>query len=55
MIVLNSLQDKGAGFAGDTNKISIIDSQNNLVEFPLKTKDLVAIDIFTEILKRMDV
>jgi phosphopantothenoylcysteine decarboxylase/phosphopantothenate--cysteine ligase len=54
MIVLNSLQDKGAGFAGDTNKISIIDSQNNLVEFPLKTKDLVAIDIFTEILKRMD-
>ena len=55
MIVLNSLQDKGAGFAGDTNKIYIIDSQNNLVEFPLKTKDLVAIDIFTEILKRMDV
>jgi phosphopantothenoylcysteine decarboxylase/phosphopantothenate--cysteine ligase len=54
MIVLNSLQDKGAGFAGNTNKISIIDSQNNLVEFPLKTKDLVAIDIFTEILKRMD-
>ena len=55
MIVLNSLEDKGAGFAGDTNKISIIDSQNNLVEFPLKTKELVAMDVFTEILKRMNV
>lgn len=55
MIVLNSLEDKGAGFAGDTNKISLIDSQNNLIEFPLKSKDLVASDIFSEILKRLNV
>ncbi|WP_139959294.1 bifunctional phosphopantothenoylcysteine decarboxylase/phosphopantothenate--cysteine ligase CoaBC [Flavicella sediminum] len=54
LIVLNSLQDKGAGFAGDTNKISIIDTKNNISEFPLKSKDRVAIDIFTEILSRLD-
>ncbi|MFC2109745.1 bifunctional phosphopantothenoylcysteine decarboxylase/phosphopantothenate--cysteine ligase CoaBC [Bacteroidota bacterium] len=55
LIVLNSLQDKGAGFAGNTNKISIIDKENNISEFPLKSKDIVAIDIFTEILTRIDV
>jgi len=44
-IVLNSLKDKGAGFNVDTNKITIIDRQNNQTTFPLKTKREVANDI----------
>jgi phosphopantothenoylcysteine decarboxylase/phosphopantothenate--cysteine ligase len=44
-IVLNSLEDEGAGFMGDTNKISIISRDNKTVEFPLKSKQEVAVDI----------
>ncbi|MCR9173343.1 MAG: bifunctional phosphopantothenoylcysteine decarboxylase/phosphopantothenate--cysteine ligase CoaBC [bacterium] len=44
-IVLNTLQDNGAGFGVDTNKISILDNHNNLQEFELKTKTEVAADI----------
>lgn len=44
MIVLNSLKDQGAGFATDTNKITIID-KINIKEHPLKSKKDVAIDI----------
>jgi phosphopantothenoylcysteine decarboxylase / phosphopantothenate---cysteine ligase len=44
-IVLNSLNDPGAGFQTDTNKITIIDKHNNLFKFELKTKEKVAIDI----------
>lgn len=43
-IVLNSLNDVGAGFRHDTNKITIIDRQGK-VEFPLKPKTEVAGDI----------
>ncbi len=43
-IVLNSLQDKGAGFQHDTNKITIVDATEK-VEFPLKSKIEVAKDI----------
>ncbi|MDG2281409.1 MAG: bifunctional phosphopantothenoylcysteine decarboxylase/phosphopantothenate--cysteine ligase CoaBC, partial [Flavicella sp.] len=55
MIVLNSLKDKGAAFGGDTNKISVIDASNKIVEYTLKSKEAVASDIFSEILKRADV
>ena len=44
-IVLNSLEDEGAGFMVDTNKISIIDRENKIEEFPLKSKQEVAKDI----------
>lgn len=44
-IILNSLNDKGAGFAGDTNKISIIDANNKVTQFELKSKFEVAADI----------
>ncbi|MFT5778638.1 MAG: phosphopantothenoylcysteine decarboxylase/phosphopantothenate--cysteine ligase [Crocinitomicaceae bacterium] len=44
-IVMNSLQDPGAGFGHDTNKISILDDGNNFKNFELKTKDEVAKDI----------
>lgn len=45
LIVMNSLEDKGAGFAGDTNKISILDNHNNFTSFELKSKSEVANDI----------
>jgi phosphopantothenoylcysteine decarboxylase / phosphopantothenate---cysteine ligase len=44
-IVLNSLRDAGAGFSGDTNKISIILSETSVQHFGLKSKDEVAGDI----------
>ncbi len=48
-IVLNSLENEGAGFGYDTNKISIIDNDNNKEEFSLKSKREVAIDIVNKI------
>lgn len=50
-VVLNSLQDNGAGFRYDTNKIKIIDRQGNVFDFDLKTKKEVAQDIL-ETVKR---
>ena len=47
-IVLNSLNDKGAGFRHDTNKITIIDKEN-VIEFPLKNKKEVATDIINHL------
>lgn len=45
MIILNSLNDKGAGFGTDTNKISIIARGGKTVHYPLKSKEQVAGDI----------
>ena len=50
-IVLNSLNDKGAGFATNTNKITIIDKNLNSKVYNLKSKDEVAQDILTYILQ----
>jgi len=44
-IVFNSLNDKGAGFAGDENKITILDKKGKVNKYELKSKKLVAIDI----------
>ena len=44
-IVLNSLKDKGAGFKSRTNKIKIIDKNEKITDFELKTKEEVANDI----------
>jgi phosphopantothenoylcysteine decarboxylase/phosphopantothenate--cysteine ligase len=52
-IILNSLQDKGAGFANDTNKITIIDKELNEKAFKLKSKVAVAKDIMNEIVNRI--
>lgn len=52
-IVLNSLQDKGAGFQHDTNKITILDKNNKKISFELKTKQKVAIDIVDYLAKMM--
>ncbi|WP_299528534.1 bifunctional phosphopantothenoylcysteine decarboxylase/phosphopantothenate--cysteine ligase CoaBC [uncultured Lutibacter sp.] len=53
LIVLNSLNDKGAGFKKETNKVTIIDKSEKISEFSLKSKAEVAEDIFNEILNRI--
>ncbi|WP_159024168.1 bifunctional phosphopantothenoylcysteine decarboxylase/phosphopantothenate--cysteine ligase CoaBC [Formosa sp. L2A11] len=53
LIVLNSLNDKGAGFKADTNKITLIDTEEHITEFNLKSKAVVAQDIFNEILNQL--
>ncbi len=50
LIVLNSLNDKGAGFGHDTNKIAIIDKNGSAKEFNLKSKKEVAKDIVNAII-----
>ena len=50
LVVLNSLNDEGAGFMHNTNKISMIDSNNNIEHFKMKLKEDVAKDIFDKIL-----
>ena len=49
-VVLNSLNDEGAGFSGDTNKITYIDKNEKLTSFEMKPKSSVAKDIFSQIL-----
>jgi len=44
-IVLNSMQDKGAGFATDTNKVTVLQKDGKVIPFDLKSKDDVARDI----------
>lgn len=53
LIILNSLNDHGAGFGGSTNKISIIDKDLNQTNYPLKSKSEVADDIINELIKRV--
>lgn len=52
-IVLNSLQDKGAGFQYDTNKITIID-RSEATPYPLKSKTEVARDIVDRLVKELN-
>lgn len=52
-IVLNSLNDKGAGFSKDTNKITIV-TRNQVKEFGLKPKPEVAGDILYELINLMN-
>ncbi len=54
MIVLNSLNDKGAGFSHNTNKVSFFFPDNNQQDFELKSKDAVASDIVKVISKRLN-
>lgn len=52
-IVLNSLQDKGAGFGHDTNKITIIHSDGQIQPFELKSKQEVAEDIVAVLVEQI--
>lgn len=53
LIVLNSLQDKGAGFGVSTNKVTFITASNNIIEHQLKSKADVAKDLMEHILKQL--
>lgn len=53
IIVLNSLNDDGAGFGHDTNKVTLIDKEGDSTEFNLKSKKEVAIDIVNAIIKQL--
>jgi len=50
-IVLNSLNDEKSGFGYDTNKITIINKSGGKKEFPLQSKQKVAVDIVDELLQ----
>ena len=52
VIVLNSLNDEGAGFGKPTNKVTFIDKDFNIFENTLKPKELVAQDIVNLIVKK---
>jgi phosphopantothenoylcysteine decarboxylase/phosphopantothenate--cysteine ligase len=54
MMVLNSLNDSGAGFGHDTNKIIIFDKEGGRQEYPIKSKLAVAIDIIEQIIKKIN-
>lgn len=49
LIVVNTLEDSGAGFGHSTNKVTIINKQNKINTFELKSKTLVAKDILNSI------
>lgn len=51
LIVLNSLNDEGAGFGHDTNKITIFDKLGNAQYFDIKSKKEVAVDIVNSIIQ----
>jgi phosphopantothenoylcysteine decarboxylase/phosphopantothenate--cysteine ligase len=53
LIVLNSLNDQGAGFGHDTNKITIIDRDHKSKTFSLKSKKEVAEDIVNAIIEKI--
>ena len=51
LIVLNSLQDEGAGFGKTTNKVTFIDNKFNIEPLELKSKEQVAIDILNKVIQ----
>ena len=54
LIVLNSLNDIGAGFKTETNKVTFIDDKEHVNEFQLKSKTEVAKDLMDEIIKQIN-
>ena len=54
LVVLNSLKDEGAGFETNTNKVTILSKDNNMLRFELKSKHDVANDIANLILNEID-
>lgn len=54
MIVLNSLNDKGAGFQTETNKITILHKSGDQITFDLKSKKEVAADIIDQLIEKIN-
>lgn len=50
-IVLNSLNDEGAGFAGESNKVRILSKNNKSIDFELKSKEDVSVDILNYLIQ----
>ncbi|MHC0440455.1 bifunctional phosphopantothenoylcysteine decarboxylase/phosphopantothenate--cysteine ligase CoaBC [Flavobacterium sp. 3-210] len=50
LIVLNSLQDEGAGFKKETNKVTFIDKDFKIEPMELKSKESVAVDILNKVI-----
>ncbi|MBC8083516.1 MAG: phosphopantothenoylcysteine decarboxylase, partial [Hymenobacter sp.] len=53
LVVLNSLRDAGAGFGYDTNKVTLLDAQGEMLTFEIKPKAVVAHDIVQAVLARL--
>lgn len=53
LIVLNSLNDTGAGFGHDTNKITVLDRQQQVTSFSLKSKRELALDIVNMVIDKL--
>lgn len=53
LIVLNSLNDKGAGFGGSTNKVTFITEKQDIIQHELKSKKEVAVDLMNQIIKQI--
>ena len=51
LVILNSLNDKEAGFMKNTNKVTIYTKKGDVAEYPAKDKRDVAKDIIEEILR----
>ncbi len=54
MIVLNSLNDKGAGFSTHTNKVLVLDADGGVVDIPLQSKAAVATEIVKHIFEKLN-
>ncbi|MFT4525587.1 MAG: phosphopantothenoylcysteine decarboxylase/phosphopantothenate--cysteine ligase [Bacteroidia bacterium] len=54
LIVLNSLNDKGAGFGVDTNRVSLIFRNGNIIRFELASKQIVAQNILESVVAHID-
>jgi phosphopantothenoylcysteine decarboxylase/phosphopantothenate--cysteine ligase len=54
LVVLNSMQDEGAGFGTDTNRVTMIDRSGNVEKFELKPKNQVASDLVRRVIKMID-
>lgn len=53
MIVANNVKESGSGFGTDTNKVSIVTSEGNILELPLLSKVEVAKEIYKEAIRQM--
>jgi len=54
LVVLNSMQDSGAGFGTDTNRVTMIDRLGNIDKYELKPKVQVAGDLVQRVLKILE-
>jgi phosphopantothenoylcysteine decarboxylase/phosphopantothenate--cysteine ligase len=54
LVVLNSMQDAGAGFGTDTNRVTMMDHSGYLEKFELKPKSQVASDLVRRVIKMID-